>query len=147
MRNYKNLEEDPFNAPGFTDIDNLLDQWREYVASELEPFKVVQSDMYGKGCVCDLQKIFEQQNFTPDYVMSLIPRVKDCYTGCINSAYNSLLQKFLQPFVNLRGDPMTINDLGEDEPSFFEQFLYVANQRVIFNSWDLFRSGKNYNTK
>ena len=34
---------------------------------------------------------------------------------------------------------MSINDLGEDEPEFYKTFLDVANQRAVWNTWDLFR--------
>ena len=132
---------------GFTDFDDLIDQWTSYVQSELQAFKVVKSDLYGKGCACDLQKIFESGDFTPDNIMNLMPNVKDCYTSCVNSQYNNLLTAFLSSFVNMSGHPMTIVDLGEDEPVFYQTFLNVANKRVVWNTWDLWRSGKNYNTK
>jgi hypothetical protein len=139
--------DEPEDTNGFTDFDDLLDQWKQFVKNELQSFKVIKSDMYGKGCVCDLQKIFESGDYTPDNIMNLMPSVKDCYTGCVNSEYNSLLTSFLNGYINMSGNPMTIVDLGEEEPYFYQAFLNVANKRAVWNIWDLWRSGKNYNTK
>jgi hypothetical protein len=139
--------DDEGDAAGFTDIDDLLEQWKQYVYTELDAFKIITSEMYGKGCVCDLQKMFEENNFSPDYVMTLMPRVKDCYTACVNGEYNQLLQKFLQPFSNMQGNPMTSVDLGEDEPAFYQTFFNVAQQRAVFNTWDLWKTSKNVGTK
>jgi hypothetical protein len=144
---YTDMEDDPITANGFTDIDDLMDQWKQFVYSELNAFKIIKSDMFGKGCTCDLQKMIEENNFEPDYVMTLIPRVKDCYTECLYIEYNQLLTNFLIPFVNMRGDRMTITDLGEDEPFFYQMFLKIAKDRAVWNVWDLFRTNKNYNTK
>jgi hypothetical protein len=144
---YHAMEDDLGDTAGFTDIDDLLDQWKQYVYSELNAFKIIKSDMFGKGCTCDLQKMIEENNFQPDFVMTLIPRVADCYTECLNIEYNQLLASFLSPFINMRGDPMNVVDLGEDEPFFYQTFLNVAKERAVWNTWDLFRSGKNYNTK
>jgi hypothetical protein len=141
------MEDDPTIANGFTDIDDLLDQWKQFVHSELNAFKIIKSDMFGKGCTCDLQKMIESNNFEPDYVMTLIPRVKDCYTECLYTEYNRLLSVFLSQFVNMRGDHMTTVDLGEDEPFFYQVFLNIAEQRAVWNTWDLWRSGKNVGTK
>ena len=71
--------------------------------------------------------------------MSLMPRVQDCATQCIYDQYNQTMSQFLRSFVNLQGEPMSINDLGEDEPEFYKTFLDVANQRAVWNTWDLFR--------
>lgn len=144
---YTDMEDDPTIANGFTDIDDLLDQWKQFVHSELNAFKIIKSDMFGKGCTCDLQKMIESNNFEPDYVMTLIPRVKDCYTECLYTEYNRLLSVFLSQFVNMRGDHMTTVDLGEDEPFFYQVFLNIAEQRAVWNTWDLWRSGKNVGTK
>lgn len=132
---------------GFTDFDDLIEQWKNYVQSDLQGFKVIKSDLYGKGCACDLQKIFESGDFTPENIMNLMPNVKECYIGCVNAEYNNLLTSFLSAFVNMSGNPMTIVDLGEDEKYFYQTFLNIANKRVVWNTWDLWRSGKNYNTK
>jgi hypothetical protein len=123
----------------FSDMDDLLDQWRQFVASELQSFNIIKSDLFGTGCVCDLKKIFQENNTSPDYLVSLMPRVQDCATQCIYDQYNQTLSSFLRPYVNLHGEPMTITDLGEDEPGFYKAFLDVANQRAVWNTWDLFR--------
>lgn len=141
------MDDDPLEATGFTDIDDLMDQWKQYLYSEMQSMKVIKSDMYGKGCVCDLQKMFEENNLSPDYVMTLVPRVQDCYTQCLTAEYNRLLTNFLAPFVNMRGDPMNSVDLGEDESFFYQEFLNVAQNKTVWNTWDLWRSGKNINIK
>ncbi len=123
----------------FSDMDDLLDQWRQFVASELQSFYIVKSDLFGTGCVCDLKKIFQENNTSPEYLVSLMPRVQDCATQCIYDQYNQTMSQFLRSFVNLQGEPMSINDLGEDEPEFYKTFLDVANQRAVWNTWDLFR--------
>jgi hypothetical protein len=141
-------EETEQQAPdGFTDFDDLLEQWKHYIQTELQGFKVIKSDMYGKGCACDLQKIFESGDYTPDSIMTLMPNVKECYISCVNNEYNSLLTTFLSSFVNMTGHPMTVVDLGDDEQYFYQAFLNTANKRAVWNVWDLWRSGKNYNTK
>ena len=140
-------QNDPVTQDGFTDFDDLLEQWKQYVQTELQGFKVIHSDLYGKGCACDLQKIFESGEFTPEGIMELMPNVKDCYVNCVNTEYNGLLSAFLTGFVNMSGNPMTIVDLGDDEQYFYQDFLNVANKRAVWNVWDLWRSGKNYNTK
>jgi len=124
----------------FSDMDDLLDQWRQFVAEELQTFNIISSDLYGTGCVCDLKKIFQDNNTSPEYLASLMPRVQDCATRCIYDKYNQILSQFLRPFVNLQGEPMSITDLGEDEPAFYKTFLEVANQRAVWNTWDLFRT-------
>ena len=135
------LDEDEPVA-SFADMDDLLDQWRQYVNHELQSFKIIKSDLFGSGCVCDLKTIFEEGNTSPDYIMELIPRVKDCYTQCANLEYNRVLEMFLQAFVNIRGERMTVIDLGEDEPTFYRVFIEVANKRAVFNTWDLWTTKK-----
>ena len=142
-----NMDDDPVVTDGFTDMDDLLDQWKQFVYSEMQTMKIIKSDMFGKGCVCDLETMFKENNFSPDFVMTLIPRVKDCYTECLTSEYNRLLTNFLISFVNMRGDPMNSTDLGEDEPFFYQEFINVAQNRTVFNTWDLFRSNRNVGTK
>ena len=126
----------------FADIDQLLDMWSQFLHRELQPFKVIRSDMFGTGCVCDLKTIFTEQNFSPDFVMTLVPRVKDCYTQCLYSEYTKNLQIFLTAYVNISGEPMTMSDLGSDEPYFYQTFLDIVKDKVVFNSWDLWSTTK-----
>jgi hypothetical protein len=121
----------------FADIDQLLEMWGQFLHRELQPFKVIRSDMFGSGCVCDLKTMFTEQNFSPDFVMTLVPRVKDCYTQCLVTEYNKNLNIFLSAYVNISGAPMTVADLGSDEPYFYQMFLDIVKDKVIFNSWDL----------
>lgn len=127
---------------GFTDMDDLIDQWKQYLHAEMQEMKVIKSDMFGKGCVCDLKKIFLSNDTSPEYISSLIPRVNDCHTECLNMEYNRLMSNFLTPFINIRGDPMTATDLGEDEPYFYEEFLNVAKSKTVWNTWDLWTTKK-----
>jgi hypothetical protein len=121
----------------FADIDDLLFQWNQFLHRELQPFKVVRSDLFGTGCVCDLKTMFIEQNFSPDYVLTLLPRVKDCYTQCLSMEYNKHLNIFLSSYLNISGAPMTLADLGSDEPYFYQTFLDVVKDKVVWNVWDL----------
>jgi hypothetical protein len=129
------------NAEGteeeFTDIDDLIEQWDQFLHREMQPFKVIRSDLFGTGCVCDLKTMFLQNDFSPEYVMSLIPRVKDCYSNCLSMEYNKYLTMFLSSFLNMSGAPMNISDLGQDEVFFYNKFVEVVESKAIFNSWDL----------
>jgi hypothetical protein len=126
----------------FADLDDLLVQWGEFLHRELQPFKVVRSDMFGTGCVCDLKTIFLENNFSPDFVMTLIPRVKDCTTECLMAEYSKYMNMFLSAYVNLSGSPMTVADLGQDEAYFYEKFLEIAQEKTVYNVWDLWSTTK-----
>jgi hypothetical protein len=117
----------------FADIDDLLYGWEQFLYRELQSFKVIRSDLFGTGCVCDLKTIFLENNFTPDYVMELIPRVKDCYTDCLSMEYN----KYMTMFTNLNGAPMSVSDLAQDEIYFYNKFVEIVEKKVVFNTWDL----------
>jgi hypothetical protein len=131
----------------FTDFDNLRYQWRQFVNAELTAFKIIKSDLYGTGCVCDLQTMFETNDLSPENVMSLMPRVSDCASECIYQKYVELSNKFLGQFHNMQGAPMTIVDLGDEEQFFYGDFEKVAKQKVVWNTWDLFRTTNVQNTK
>jgi hypothetical protein len=126
----------------FADVDDLLEQWGLYLNSEMQVFKVIRSDLYGSGCVCDLKTMFLENNFTPDFVMNLNPRVRDCYTNCLNAEYNKYLSMFLSAYTNMSGVPMSVSDLGDDEQFFYKKFVEVAHDKTIFNSWDLWSTKK-----
>ena len=126
----------------FADFDQLLELWNQFLHRELQPFKVIRSDLYGTGCVCDLKTMFIEQNFSPDFVMTLVPRVKDCYTACLTGEYNKYLNMFLSGYTNIGGSPMTSADLGADEPYFYQTFLNCVKDKTIFNSWDLWSPKK-----
>jgi len=126
----------------FTDFDDLLSQWKSYLMENLNSFKVVPPSMYGSGCVCDLKKIFTEGNFSRDYLLSLIPRVNDCYTSCITTEYSKYMTQFLSSFVNLAGSPMSVSDLGEEEIFFYQAFIDIAKERAILNTWDYFTKRK-----
>jgi len=49
--------------------------------------------------------------------------------------------------VNASGSPMTITDLGQNEQFFYNDFEKVAKQKIIFNTWDLWRIDGLTNTK
>jgi hypothetical protein len=140
---YEYGEIDPADqSEEFTDFDQLLDLWNQYLHREMQSFKVFRSDMYGSACVCDLKTIFLEQNFTPEYIMTLIPRTRDCYTSCLSGEYNKYMSIFLSAYTNISGEPMTISDLGSDEPHFFQMFLNVVKDKAIFNAWDLWSTKK-----
>ena len=139
------FEENPINE--FTDFDDLLYQWRQYVNTELTEFKVIKSDLYGTGCVCDLKTMFESNDTSPEFVMKLMPRVSDCASECLYMKYTELIGNFLGKFVNASGSPMTITDLGQNEQFFYNDFEKVAKQKIIFNTWDLWRIDGLTNTK
>jgi hypothetical protein len=139
------LDEQPDEK--FTDFDDLLYQWKQYVNSELTEFKVIRSDMFGTGCVCDLKTIFETNNVEPEFVMSLMPRVTDCASECLYSEYSKLISNFLSRYLNQYGNPMTIADLGQEEVFFYNDFEKVARKKMIWNTWDLWRTDGVINTK
>jgi hypothetical protein len=126
----------------FADIDDLISQWGEFLHRELQPFKVIRSELFGTGCVCDLKTMFTESNFSPEYIMSLIPRVKDCYTECLSMEYNKYLNMFLLSYANINGAPMTIADLGQDEVLFYNTFIKIVENKVIWNTWDLWGTKK-----
>jgi hypothetical protein len=126
----------------FADIDDLLEQWGLYLNSEMQSFKVIRSDLYGSGCVCDLKTMFLENDFSPERVMRLNPRVHDCYTNCLNAEYNKYLGMFLSAYTNMSGAPMCASDLGDDEQFFYQKFVEVASSKTIFNSWDLWSTKK-----
>lgn len=139
------FEENPIKE--FTDFDDLLYQWRQYVNSELTSFKVIKSDLFGTGCVCDLKTMFEANDTSPEFVMKLMPRVSDCASECLYLKYTELIGNFLGKYVNDSGSPMTIADLGTEEQFFYNDFEKVAKQKIVWNTWDLFRTENVINTK
>jgi len=141
----EHFEGDPM--AGYTDFDDLLYQWRQYVNEELQEFKVIKSDLFGTGCVCDLKTMFENNNIEPNFVMELMPRVKDCASECLYLKYTELIGNFLGRFTNMNGAPMTIVDLGEEEIYFYNDFEKVAKRKMVWNTWDLWRTEGVINTK
>ena len=139
------FEENPIEE--FTDFDDLLYQWKQFVNEELQSFKIIKSDLYGSGCVCDLQTMFEEGDTSPETVMSLMPRVKDCASECIYGKYTELIGYFLGKFTNMGGSPMTVVDLGDEEQFFYNDFEKVAKQKAVWNTWDLWRVNGIKNTK
>lgn len=131
----------------YTNFDDLRYQWKHYLNEELQSFKIIKSDMYGTGCVCDLQTMFENNNISPEFVMSLMPRVSDCASECMYGKYVEYINAFLSRFHNMQGSPMTIVDLGDEEQFFYNTFEAVARQKAIWNTWDLWRIGGIKNTK
>jgi len=131
----------------YTDIDDLRYQWRQFLNEELQSFKIIRSDLYGTGCTCDLQAIFENNNTSPEFVMSLDPRVSDCASECVYGKYIEYINKFLIQFTNMTGAPMSVVDLGDEEQMFYKDFEKVARQKTIWNTWDLFRTDNRMNTK
>jgi hypothetical protein len=131
----------------YTNFDDLRYQWKQYLNEELQAFKIIKSDMYGTGCVCDLQSMFEANDTSPEFIMSLMPRVSDCASECIYGKYVEYINAFLSQFHNMTGAPMSIVDLGEEEQFFYNTFENVAKQKAIWNTWDLFRTENVINTK
>ena len=131
--------EDP-PADNYLDMDDLMFQWKQYVNHELQSFKVIREDMFGTGCVCDLKTMFTEKNFEPEFVMNLMPRVKDCASECLYLEYSKLLGAFLSKFMNSNGGIMTIADVGNEEQFFYNTFEKVAKDRIEWNTWDLWRS-------
>lgn len=131
----------------YTNFDDLRYQWKHYLNEELQSFKIIKSDMYGTGCVCDLQTMFENNNISPEFVMSLMPRVSDCASECMYGKYVEYINAFLSRFHNMQGSPMTIVDLGDEEQFFYNTFEAVARQKAIWNTWDLWRIEGIKNTK
>lgn len=125
----------------YTNFDDLLYQWKQYVNSELTEFKVIKSELFGTGCVCDLKTMFESNNVEPEFIMSLMPRVKDCASECLYLEYSKLISNFLSKYLNQYGTPMTIADLGNEEVYFYNDFEKVARKKMIWNTWDLWRPG------
>ena len=122
----------------FEDFDQLLSKWNQFLHRELQAFKVIPRNLYGQGCACDLKTMFLEQNFSPDFVMTLIPRVNDCNTQCLTGEYNKYMNMFLSSYTNLQGEPMTTTDLGSDETFFYQTFLDVVRDKAIYNLWDYF---------
>jgi hypothetical protein len=141
----EHFEGDPLAT--FADIDDLLYQWKQFVNEELQEFKIIKSDLFGTGCVCDLKTMFENNNTEPEFAMELMPRVKDCASECLYIEYTTLIGNFLGQFTNMNGAPMTIVDLGNDEIYFYNAFEKVARTKAIWNIWDLWRIPENKNTK
>lgn len=131
----------------YTDFDDLRYQWRQFVNEELQSFKIIRSDLYGTGCVCDLQTMIETNDTSPETVMTLMPRVRDCASECIYQKYVELIGSFLGHFHNMSGAPMTMVDLGEEEQFFYNIFEKVARQKAVWNTWDLWRIPGIKNTK
>ncbi len=131
----------------FTGFDDLLYQWRQYVNAELTGFNVIKSDLFGTGCVCDLKTMMMNNNFTPEYVMELMPRVQDCVSECLYLEYSKLIGNFLSKYLNQNGSPMTIADLGNEEVYFYNDFEVVAKKKMVWNTWDLYRTDNVINTK
>ncbi|HPE06119.1 MAG TPA: hypothetical protein PLW50_00160 [Smithellaceae bacterium] len=142
---YDLVEGEP--AEQFSDFDDLLYQWRQFVNENLNEFNVISSDLFGTGCVCDLKQMVLNNNFSPEYVMSLMPRVSDCASECLYMEYGKLIHVFLERYVNTYGSPMTIVDLGNEEITFYNEFEKVARQRMVWNTWDLYRIDGLKNTK
>ena len=131
----------------YTDFDDLLYQWKQFLNEELQSFKIITSDYYGTGCVCDLKTMFSENDTSPEMVMKLMPRISDCASECMYEKYTGYVNKFLSQFHNLSGAPMSIVDLGEEEQFFFNYFEGVAKQKAIWNTYDLWRTEGNINTK
>ena len=136
---YEDLPND-----NYTDMDDLTYQWKQYVNSELTSFKVIKEDMFGTGCVCDLKTMFMDNNTTPEYVMNLMPRVKDCASECLYMEYSKLIGNFLSKYMNSRGSIMTVSDLGDEEQFFYNVFEKVAREKIEWNVWDLWRPSNPY---
>jgi len=73
--------------------------------------------------------------------------VSDCASECLYSKYTELIGNFLGRFVNSRGSPMTIADLGVEEQLFYNDFEKVAKQKIVWNTWDLWQISGIKNTK
>ena len=122
----------------FADFDQLLQMWNQFLHRELQAFKVIPRNLYGQGCACDLKTMFLEQNFSPDFAMTLIPRINDCNTQCLMGEYNKYMNVFLSSYTTISGAPMTTADLGEDEPYFYQKFLEVVQDKAVYNLWDYF---------
>jgi hypothetical protein len=131
----------------YTNYDDLRYQWKQYLNEEFQSFKIIRSDMYGTGCVCDLQTMIETGDTSPEMVMRLMPRVSDCASECMYGKYVEYINAFLSQFHNMQGAPMSVVDLGEEEQLFYNVFENVAKQKAIWNSWDLWRTENVINTK
>ena len=97
------IEYEEYPPAEFTDFDDLRYQWRQFVNDELQAFKLINSSYYGTGCVCDLQKVFETGDTSPEFIMKLDNRITDCVSECIYSQYIGTINKFLLQFTNMSG--------------------------------------------
>ena len=131
----------------YADFDDLLYQWKQFLNEELQSFKIISSDYYGTGCVCDLKTMFSENDTSPEMVMKLMPRISDCASECMYGKYTEYANKFLSQFHNLSGAPMSIVDLGDEEQFFYNYFEGVAKQKADWNTYDLWRTTGNINTK
>jgi hypothetical protein len=139
--------DDEYPEAEYTNFDDLRYQWKQFLNEELQSFKIIRSDLYGTGCVCDLQTIIETGDTSPEMIMKLVPRVSDCASECIYGKYVEYINAFLSRFTNMQGAPMTVVDLGDEEQFFYNTFEAVAKNKAIFNTWDLWRTTGVVNTK
>lgn len=127
-----NLDSDSYSDDDetYTQVDNLIDAWSEFVTTSIPPIRVVTEKYYDTGTICNLRDIILDRDLNE---FEVIPKLQDIYYERLSEEYSRYIEGFLKEY------GITLADVGEDESIFAEIFYSEVSKHVVVNTWDLWR--------